>query len=150
MSTVKHEVRSRFNYDAREVSKKSALHCYLDSRAVQDAADEADINTIVRKFGVTGKIPVLPIQPQYGDFNTVASFHEAMNLIAETNELFDSQPATIRDKFANNPQNMIDFLENPDNIDESIQLGLRIKAPVVDDTPSSAPPSGGTDAEGKA
>lgn len=148
MSTVKHVVRSRYNYDVKKAS--TPLHCFLPSRAVQDAADESDINTIVRKFGVTGKIPVLPIQPQYGDFNTVSSFHEAMNLIAETHELFDSQPATIRDKFANDPQNMIDFLENPDNIDESIQLGLRIKAPVVDDKPSSAPPSGGTDAEGKA
>lgn len=148
---MSHTLRSRFNYDARKNSKNSSLHCRLKSLAVQDQLNDVDINTIVKRFGVTGKIPVLPVPPEFGNYEYSGSFHDAMNLVALTNETFDAQPSHIREKFGNDPQKMLDYLNNPDYTDDSIKLGLRtVRVEEVPIDQTSAPPLGGTKDEGKA
>uniref|UniRef100_UPI004048CFD7 hypothetical protein n=3 Tax=Bacteria TaxID=2 RepID=UPI004048CFD7 len=59
-------IRNPYNYDTNLASEESALYCEDGSRAKQSFKEECDINTIVKRFSVTGQVPVSPLQPQYG------------------------------------------------------------------------------------
>ena len=69
------------NYDAKALSTETGLRCMDVSLAVQSQKDEADINTIVRNFGVTGKLPVGIRVPTYGDFDGVSDYREAIEAV---------------------------------------------------------------------
>ena len=62
-------VRSAYNYDRNLASVESGLVCDDDSRAVQSAEEESNINTIVRRFGISGKLPDQVAMPKSGDFS---------------------------------------------------------------------------------
>lgn len=119
-----------FNGDNDLVSRETGLYCQDESLAIQSAKDETDINTIVRRFGLTGELPGDFQMPQSGDFTNVLDFHSAMNLIRETQEEFLKVPAEIRARFNNDPQRFMNFVEDGSNYDEARKLGL-LKDPDV-------------------
>ncbi|WP_445772243.1 hypothetical protein, partial [Rheinheimera sp.] len=46
-------IRTPYNYDTNLASEESALYCSDVSRTQQNAKEECDINTIVKRFNVT-------------------------------------------------------------------------------------------------
>jgi len=122
--------RSGFNYDRDAASLESGLLCEDESLAIQSAAEEADINTIVRRFGLTGQLPDQVAMPRSGDFTNVPDFHSAMNLIRTTQEEFLRVPAEIRARFKNDPQQFMEFLEDDRNRAEAQKMGLLKPVPV--------------------
>lgn len=124
-------VRSDGNYDMFEASEASGLRCEDVSLAKQSFAEEADINTIVRRFGLSGELPVGARMPTYGDFALVNDFKTAMDALALANESFEAMPAAIRARFHNDPAEFVDFCSNDENIDEARKLGLVPAAEVV-------------------
>lgn len=129
-------VRSTYNYDADLASYDSGLLCEDLSLAVQDARDEVDINTIVRRFGLTGQLPDEVRVPQYGDFVGLDDYHSAMNAVADANESFDALPADLRSRFNNDPAVFVEFCLDERNRDEMTKLGL-LKP--VEPAPPAAP-----------
>nr|QJB19291.1 MAG: internal scaffolding protein [Microvirus sp.] len=123
-------LRTEFNYDMDAVSRETGLCCDDDSLAVQSARDETDINTIVRRFGLTGELPGDLNMPQSGDYTGIGDFHSAMNLVVKAQEEFMRVPAEIRARFVNDPQRFSDFFNDPDNQDEAIRLGLATRREV--------------------
>ncbi len=121
-------------------SLDSALECKDESRTNQSQAEEADINTIVRRFGVTGMLPQGVRAPTYGDFTGVGDFRDALEAIRAAERSFSQMPADVRARFANDPASFVDFCSNPENIDEMRKLGLAVPAPVSEsgDTSSGA------------
>lgn len=117
-------VRSAFNYDADVVSNETALTCEDDSLAIQSAEEESNINTIVRRFGLTGELPNDVKMPQSGDFTNLPDFHTAMNIVRKTQEEFLRVPAELRARFGNDPQAFMSFVEDENNRDEARRLGL--------------------------
>ena len=117
-------VRSAHNYDRDAVSIETGLFCEDESLALQSAKEESDINTIVRRFGLTGELPNDLKMPQSGDFTDVPDFHTAMNLVRAAQEEFLRVPAEIRARFNNDPQRFMDFVEDDSNRDEARKLGL--------------------------
>lgn len=113
-----------YNHDRDHVSFASGLHCIEPSMAVQSAKDECDINTIVRRFGLTGKVPVGLRAPTYDDFSGIGDFHTCMNALAVAHEAFDQLPSNIRDRFNNDPGSFVDFCSDESNRDEAVKLGL--------------------------
>lgn len=114
-----------FNYDRDVVSKETGLACADESLAVQSAKEDADINTIVRRFGVTGVLPEVPRPPVYGDFSeSVSDYRTAMDLINAADRSFMALPAEVRARFANDPARFVDFVSNPDNLEECRRMGL--------------------------
>jgi len=124
-------LRTPYNYDTIAASNESGLHCEDATLAQQQFKDECDINNIMEKFGMTGLIPQNPLSPQYGDFSGVNDYHSALNAIMAAEEQFDALPAKIRERFANDPANLIDFMENPENRSEAEKLGLVVQNTVV-------------------
>jgi len=96
--------------------------------------DSADINKIMNRYEKTGVL-IDPMgferKPTYGDFTTVKNYHEMMIAIRNAENAFNLLPANIRARFKNDPQNLIDFLEDRKNDEEAIKLGLREKPPLT-------------------
>lgn len=119
------EFRSAFGYDVDAASAASGLDCsVLPSRTQQHFAEEVDINTIVRRFGLTGELPADVPQVLQGDFTNVVDFQSAMDLIVAARESFMEQPAEVRARFDNDPQKFLSFTSDRANLDEAIRLGL--------------------------
>jgi len=122
-------LRSTDNYDGDLVSRETGLACDDESLTIQSAADDADINTIVRRFGLTGELPSDIKMPQSGDFAGVGDFQSAMNVVRAAQEEFMRVPAEIRARFMHDPQVFSDFFNDPANSDEAIRMGLATRRP---------------------
>lgn len=125
----------------------NALYCDEPSLTQQHFAEECDINEILRRSAQTGQVPVNSKVPMYGDFTLVPkSLTEAFAVIKQANDLFTSMPWQVRERFGNDPQKMVEFLNDAKNRDEAIKLGLVVKQeskePKASETPAS-PPAGG-------
>jgi len=117
-------IRAPYNYDMAKVSDETGLFCADASLAVQDAAEEADINTIVRRFGLTGQLPDAVDAPVYADFEEVLDFHSAMVAVRKAETAFMTMPADVRARFANDPGRFVDFCSDEKNLAEMKELGL--------------------------
>lgn len=117
-------LRTPYNYDMGSAGDEDALHCKDASLAVQDQRDEVDINTIVRRFGLTGELPEGVRAPSYGDFEGVTNYHDAMNAVVAANESFDRLPADIRSEFHNDPALFVDFCSDAKNLPRLKELKL--------------------------
>ncbi len=106
-------------------------------RTKQSFKDECDINNIMAKYQKTGALAhVNTYQQQYG-FATSVDFSEAMRLVTTAQDMFDGLPSSIRTRFANDPGQFLDFVQNADNDAEMQKLGLIAKK-----RPSESPPDG--------
>lgn len=123
-------LRTPYNYDRDAASNESGLSCPDESLAIQSAKDESDINTIVRRFGLTGELPGDFKMPQSGDFSGIGDYHSAMNLVLAARDEFLRVPAEVRARFDNDPSRFMSFLDDPANRDEAQMLGLLKPAPV--------------------
>lgn len=107
--------KTPYNHDRMAESDRTGLSCPEPTLAQQHQKDEADINTIVRNFGITGKLPLVPLPPMSGDFDEVFDFQSAMNLIAAAKASFMALPADVRDAFHNDPTRFVDTVESMTN-----------------------------------
>ena len=117
-------LRTPYNYDTMEASDASGIACPEPTLAQQHARDECDINTIVRRFGLTGELPNNVRVPRYGDFTAVSDYQTAMNMVIEANEAFMQLPAEVRSRFNNDPGALVDFMSDDSNRAEAEKLGL--------------------------
>lgn len=131
-------LRSENNYDTDAISKDTGLMCLEPSKTQQHQKEESDINTIVRRFGLTGELPKNVRMPQYGDFTGVTDYHTALNAVVEANEAFMKMPAEIRSRFNNNPEEFVNFCLDDKNRSEAERLGLvkEKKSETVPDKPA--------------
>lgn len=119
-------IRAYGDYDAKSASIATALVCLDPSKAVQDQKEEADINNIVRQFGVTGVLPQGIRTPTYDDFTGVSDYREAVEVVREAEKNFMAMPAEIRDRFQNDPQAFLEFCGDSANLPEMRKLGLAV------------------------
>lgn len=113
-------------------------------RTKQSFKDECDINVIMRRFEQTGELPLNQRPMLFGDCPDL-DFQGAMQTVVEAKERFLALPSAIRDRFANDPQRLLNFINDERNRDEAIALGLVRKAveasPGGQATPVQAPPA---------
>ncbi len=64
-------VKNPITYDRDKNSDLAKFVFTRASRTQQSFRDECDINNILRKFNVTGQLPIGSVQPQYGDFSGI-------------------------------------------------------------------------------
>lgn len=116
-------------------------------RTKQSFKAECDINNIMAKYQRTGLLEAVnQHQAQYGDVTGV-DFQSAMQTVALANQMFMDMPSSIRKRFANDPGEFLAFVNDENNRDEAIKLGLipkpetEPKAPAAPEGPSNAPPA---------
>lgn len=116
----------------------SDLQCDDPSLAQQHFKDDVDINVMLERFKVTGQLPQGVVLPSYGDFSQVVDFRTAQEALRRAKDSFMMLPAALRERFRNDPQELLEFVSDEKNRDEAVRLGL-VPAPVVKVEPSSAP-----------
>lgn len=114
MSITPPFIRSPYNYDPAQASLETGLACEDPSLTVASDAIDADINTIVRRFGVTGEWPITARLPTYDDFTQIVDFQTAQNALRAAQEAFDALPAEVRQAFNNDPQRLLEASAAPD------------------------------------
>jgi len=104
--------------------KRVALVCSDPSLAVQSQKDEADINNIVRNFGITGRVPAAVRLPEYGDFTGVSDYRSAIEAVRAAEDAFLAVPSNIRAKFNHDPGAWATFCVDPNNLPQLREWGL--------------------------
>lgn len=125
-----------WSYDRAEISKATGLRCEDPSLTIQSQKEEADINNIVKAFGVTGQLPASIRLPSYGDFTGIDDFRSALEAVKAAEESFNQVPAAIRSQFDNSPQAFLEFCSDPSNLPQLREWGL---APTPEGTARSEP-----------
>lgn len=116
--------------------------CRDESLTQQHFAQDADINVLVRRFGITdGAVPPAVMDPRYfGDFSDAVDFRTALDRTRDAVERFDALPAELRKRFGNDPVSLYEFVCDQNNAEEAVSLGLLKKfSPEASQAPSSAP-----------
>lgn len=138
---MKLEFKTAFN--ATRVSERNDE----PSMTKQSFREETDINILASKY-IRKDVEYTPLQIAqqiaavtqkplaYGDVSNATNLNDAMNVIAEIQDAFDVLPATIRQRFDNDPLSLVGFLENPANRAEAVKLGLLEELPT---SPAAAP-----------
>lgn len=117
-------LRTAYNYDMNAAGDESGLKCEDPTLTKQSFAEEVDINTIVKRFNLTGQLPENIHMPTYADYDEVFDFHSAMDAVRKAQESFDAMPAEVRTRFHNDPAELVDFCQDADNLEEARKLGL--------------------------
>ena len=78
-------------------------------------------------------------QGEYDDIPSI-TYQEALDTVAKGNEMFDSLPPKVRQRFKGDIKQFLDFTQNPDNFQEMSKLGLTkgVDGFRADGTPSGA------------
>jgi len=128
-------VRNPYNFDPDLLSLSTGLECPEPSLTLQSSKDDCDLNLIVDRMVKTGEhVPQARIE-DYGDFSGAEDYHTLMNKLIDAQDAFSSLDAPVRERFNNDPGQLFHFLNNENNRQEAIKLGL-ITQP---ETPSAAP-----------
>lgn len=107
------------------------------TRTQQSFVEDCDINVQLERFTRTGVIPNgNPNPPKYGDFIGAPEFQDALNIVINAEYQFSLLDAKTRKRFGNDPAEYLEFVNNPENMEDAIKLGLFIKR---EETPSVDP-----------
>lgn len=117
-----------------------ALYCDDPSLTVQSLKDECDINKIIARYQKSGDLThVNERVARYGDFSNVPSYQEALDLVSRAENMFMEMSPEVRERFANDPGKMVEFLQDEKNYDEAVKLGLVL--PKKKEAPASSAPA---------
>lgn len=129
------QIITRYDYEAQKNlapglnfdPKKNKDDRSLTNQADMDASD---INKIMARYEKTGVL-VDPIgierKPMYADFTEIKDYHSMLSSIRNVERAFNLLPVYVRNRFQNDPQKLIDFLENSKNDKEAVELGLKTR-----------------------
>lgn len=132
--------RNPFNYDADAASAATGLVMTEPSMTQQQFKEETDINTIVKRFGITGQVPTSIRMPSYMDFSEVVDYQSALNTMLSAEQSFLQLPSSVRERFGGDPGKFVEFCSDDRNIEEARRLGLVPNLPIPTPTPKPAQP----------
>jgi phage internal scaffolding protein len=132
--------------------RKPAL-LYPDGKAgelvtKQEFKDECDIYTILGTYARTGQLTHLnSMAGTFQDLPPDTDYQAAMNTIIQAQDAFAALPATIRDRYHNDPAEFLAAIDNPDERPYLTEQGV-FKQPVPVAPPVTAAPAAPPSAAG--
>jgi len=100
------------------------LSCPETTRTIQSEKQNCDMNFILKKYLKTRTLDhVRQYQGEYGNYDPI-EFQDAMNIVVQAKNMFESVPSDIRARFHNDPTEFMAFVNNPNNQEELYKLGL--------------------------
>lgn len=105
----------------------------IDEPLVKQAfKDEVDINNIIDKYMRTGVEPATAaVVGEYLDLSKIPDYEGALQTVIRAEEMFMELPAKVRDRFRNDPGELLRFLSDNANYEEAAKLGLLDEAAVA-------------------
>jgi phage internal scaffolding protein len=131
-------IRSPYNYDTKQASDETAYKETMPSLTVQSQAIDTDINEIVRRVGIGAPMPTNLRIPTYGDFTEIKDYRTALEAIGNAQADFLQLPAATRAKFQNDPQQFLDYCNEPGHEAEMTEMGLLVPQPAPQGAPGAA------------
>lgn len=105
------------------------------SMTKQSFREECQIKNIMKKYEKTGIIThVKNHGARYGDFSSHDDYLTALTSVISAQKMFDELPSAVRKKFKNKPEEFLEFVQDPDNLDEMREMGLAPEAPKEEKT----------------
>lgn len=99
-----------------------------DSMTQQQFKAECDVNNIMAKYRKTGLVTHLAkTQGNFGDFSTVEDYQTSLDKVMRAQESFDHLPSELRNKFQNDPAQLIAYLADEKNNEEAYKFALKIR-----------------------
>ena len=102
-----------------------------DTKVVGESMTEAshakhcDINNIIRKYTGMGILDhVNNREAHYTDVSSCPDYHGALEIVRATEDMFSSMPAELRDRFGNDAGTYLEWINDPGNEAEAVELGL--------------------------
>jgi phage internal scaffolding protein len=115
----------KYDVDGNQLGIDQGGHVFEESKTEQSHKTEVDINNIVKRAGAGELVAkVNALQNWTYDDVTNNDFQEAMNAIIKARDTFSAVPSQIRKRFDNDPAAFMDFVRNPDNKQELVEMGL--------------------------
>jgi len=96
----------------------------MPSRTKQEFRDECDVNRIVASFKRGAPLPVQIHEGQFVDVSELGDYKTALETIMEAERVFNTLPMVVKDRVDNSPAGFLDFVNDPENADELVDLGL--------------------------
>jgi len=90
----------------------------------QSHKDACNVNNIIKRMTTTGAVTHLnKMEARYGDVSGV-DFQTALEIVQGAEDSFNKLPSGVRKEFKNNPALFLDFVNNPENEDKLVEMGL--------------------------
>lgn len=100
--------------------------------------EDTDVNKIMQKYKKLGQITHINSKTGvYADITEIGSYDEALHKVLRANSAFNDLPSVVRNRFANDPQQLISFLADPRNDDEARKLGLIVTPKTQEPAPQA-------------
>lgn len=122
-------------------SEGGVFHPKGKSMTRQSHKDEVDVNRIVRRYYDQGNhFDLAQFSEEIVNLPTGLSYHEALNQVIAADEAFASLPSELREAHANDPGQLLRFVESEDFINQKVDLfGKVIEPPAASPAPSDPP-----------
>lgn len=114
--------KTPYNHDTNFESDRTAHFSNELSKTKQEFVQEADINTIMNRVLKLGEVPPIVMPEHFLDLTTRKTHFEMQEAIAETNAMFYTLPANIREKHLNDPARWADAVVNATNARDGAAL----------------------------
>lgn len=107
------------------------------TKTQQQFAESCDVNKLMKKYKNINAIPLEHFKNHgrgvYGDFSNIGDYHSAFTAVANAQEAFMKLDANVRARFRNDPQELLNFVNDDRNYDEAIKLGIIPKKELATD-----------------
>lgn len=135
--TMKPRFEWRHQYDNdrdRKEGDNAILACEDPSLTVQSFVEDADLNILAKRFGITN-IPLAPISTDEPYDNTaLPELRDVLEARRDAANKFMELPLKLRKRFHNRPDELWEFINDPENAQEAIRLGI-ITTKIIDERP---------------
>lgn len=105
-------------------TRRVIYHPDQENQTCQSDKKACDINTMMARAEKGQFIPPQGGPGAYGDFTGYGDYMECRNKILAAEATFFALPADLRKRFNNDPAEVIEFMEDPSNLQECYRLGL--------------------------
>lgn len=132
------KVRVYSAFDPPPEDETNTVRCTQEEkRTVEDTTRATDLAYQLRHLHSVSVLPVVGREGVYSDVSEIGDFRQALETVRAAEEMFMMQPAALRERFKNDPQELLAFVMDDANKAEAIELGL-IEAPPA--LPAVIPP----------
>lgn len=112
--------------DNPDALKNRPVKDWGPSRTSQSEEAGANINNMVRRHNlkVNELTHVATTLGEFRDISDLPDLQTAMNIVADANSAFQELPGEVRHLMDHNVGNFLPFIDDPENLDQCIELGL--------------------------
>lgn len=122
----------KYDEQGNLIRRKVVIDCsHEDPITEQSHKKEVNINNIIQRHGIDLIQKTAHLASTEFQFDDIAGndFTEAMLKVTKAQQTFDSMPSEVRKKFDNSPAQFMDFVQDPENQNALVEMGLAERLP---------------------